>query len=474
MYESFFGLRKRPFVPVPRADCYFPGTSVEAARATLARCIERAEGPGALLGPSGMGKTLLCQVLAEQFRHQLDVVLLSSGRLGNRRSLLQAILHGLGQPYRDMDEGELRLQLVDHLTCADPARGVLLLVDEAHTLPLRCIDELRMVTNLAVDGQARVRLILAGAGLLEERLASPKLDSFSQRLAARCYLEALNRTETEGYIQAQIVWAGGKPARLFPPGACQAVYQATGGVPRLINQVCDHALILACVAGQDRTDAARVQEAWADLQQLPTPWNGQRAQADKAKPAGAAIEFGSLEDESGEPDGAPAHDSSTEVSMDAAASNPAVADLPAGEPVERIEQIEQMLGRLDQEFRPAGTIRPEIELAPDDPTEPFRGDFDEEEVVVERYAPVPEPRQGEGQAPAAGLGADGGEDVSRDGTGPATVPLRRPVRHSDLDAEEPELVVEEDYDFIEQPHTHPVRPVHRHEYRQLFARLRRG
>ena len=292
MYETCFNLNRRPFGCVPRADQYFPAAGIEAARATLTRCIERAEGAGLLVGPAGTGKTLLCQLLAEQFKGTFQVALLSSGRMTTRRGLLQAILYELGQPYRGMDEGELRLSLAEHLTLGDKCpQGMVLLVDEAHALPLRLLDEIRALTNLAQAGQPRVRLVVAGSRTLEEHLASPKLESFNQRVVARCYLEALNRAETQDYIHAQIAAAGGKGPQIFPAEACQGVYKATDGVPRLINQVCDHALLLAYAAGQRQLDAARIEEAWADLQQLPTPWNEQ------AQPSHNVIEFGGLDDE---------------------------------------------------------------------------------------------------------------------------------------------------------------------------------
>ena len=137
------------------------------------------------------------------------------------------------------------------------SRGMVLLVDEAHTLPLRLLEEIRLLTNLARNGQPLVRLVLAGGPVLEERFASPKLDSFSQRLSARCYLEAFNRTETQEYIQSQINSAGGRGEQVFPEATCQSVFQATGGVPRLINQVCDHALLLAYVAGRQADRAGQ-------------------------------------------------------------------------------------------------------------------------------------------------------------------------------------------------------------------------
>ncbi|MGQ9575927.1 MAG: ExeA family protein [Thermoguttaceae bacterium] len=391
MYEPFFGLATRPFSSVPRVDQYFPADSIEQARQTLSRCIRRAEGPGMLIGPSGTGKTLLCLLLAEQFRTQFQTVVLPSGRLGTRRALLQAILYALGQPYRGMDEGESRLGLIDYLNSpkVGPA-GMLLLVDEAHTLPLRLLDEIRMITNLVAGGQPRVRLVLAGGAVLEERFSSPKLESFSQRLVARCYLEPFNRTETEEYIHVQIDRAGASGSEIFPPETCQAVYQATDGVPRLINHVCDHVLLLAFAAGKSVIRPEHVQEAWADLQQLPTPWNsdGRRAQ-----PAASVIEFGSLEEPAGQPHASPI------PPQDGQRAEPATSCVgaatgegpPARELAEQVQQIQTLVSGLDQQprdFQPQGACEPEVELVFDDPARLLNEPFQQEEVISDRFSPA--------------------------------------------------------------------------------------
>ena len=186
--------------------------------------------------------------------------------------------------------------MVDYLTLGkSPYRGMVLIVDEAHTLPLRLLDEIRMLTNLSGQERPLVRLVLAGNGTLEERFAGPKMESFNQRISTRCYLESLGRSETQDYIYAQIDLAGGCGIDLFSEDACQNVFKATDGVPRLINQLCDHALLVAFAAGRSTVDPAQIDEAWADLQQLPTPWNGdgQREQC-------GVIEFGRIDDSADE------------------------------------------------------------------------------------------------------------------------------------------------------------------------------
>src|SRR5580698_9921498 len=98
MYEAFFHLRRRPFAAAVQVERYFPAASIEQARKTIVRCIERAEGPAIVVGPAGTGKTLLCQLLARQLGDRFKTAVLTCGHVGARRALLQAILFELGQP----------------------------------------------------------------------------------------------------------------------------------------------------------------------------------------------------------------------------------------------------------------------------------------------------------------------------------------------------------------------------------------
>lgn len=384
MYEAFFQLKQRPFASAPRIDRYFPAPAIEAARQALARCIERAEGAGMLVGPAGTGKTLVCHLLAEQFRQQFAVALLSNGRLTTRRELLQAILFELGLPYRRMEEGELRLSLIDYLSSDQPGnQGLLLLLDEAHTFPVRLLEEVRLITNLVRHGQPRVRLVLSGSPVLEERFASPRLEAFSQRIASRCYLEPLDYAQTRHYVISQISAVGGDAERIFTPDALDAIYRATDGIPRLINQVCDHALILALAGGRRQLTAAAIEEAWADLQQLPTPWSGASREERREAARDDIIEFGGLDDE-------------IEEEQETAAGTEHDASL---RPTVLLHRIEDHIADLDEEFHPvgaigtqgaaaapaAGAIPPAAKRATA-AANPFAEQFAEEEVLVDRYA----------------------------------------------------------------------------------------
>jgi len=465
MYESFYHLTDRPFAATPRIDQYYPARAIEAARRTLVRCVDRAEGIGVVVGPSGIGKTLICQLLREHFQDAFDVIMLGATRIDAPRALLQAMLFDLGLPCRGLADGDLRLALVDHLTREAGRAGALLIADEAHTLPARVLEEIRLITNITVAGQPRVRFVMVGGPSLEEHLASPKLESFSQRAAARCYLEPLDRGETAGYIAAQIMAAGGEPRRLFSESALESVYRATDGVPRLINQLCDHALVLAFAKRSERLGEREIEEAWADLQQLPTPWSG--SATIEPTPADDVIEFGQLDDEP--------------ESFDTGA--PMGPRLAAG-----LDESEADLGTMmDQEMPDLESatiatqhstsidlgmaVRPASTVAVTPTANPFGEDFDHEEIVVDRFSSahaavwdqMPHVYSSEGRVLA--------ELLQPFVQTAKTTPVAEVTSWSE---DEPELIIVEDDPVA----TAVARPApsraYRQEYSQLFAKLRRG
>ncbi|MDA7977907.1 MAG: AAA family ATPase [Pirellulales bacterium] len=299
MYESFFGLNRRPFCFAPAADRYFPVANSDAARQAHARCIDRAEGVGLLVAAAGLGKSLILQVLAEQFRDRFPVIQLGTGQIETRRELLQTLAHDLRIPFRGMDDGELRLAVASHLNSDDRCpQGILILADEAHTFSFAILDELRMLTNVIRNGEPRVRLLLAGNLRLEEALTDPRLESLSQRIVCRRYLERFDSQETAEYIRFQVAAAGGQVERVFEPSALDAVFQASDGIPRLINQLCDYALLTAYSDDQQPITAEGIGAAWAELQQLPGQWMDPQGPPQLRVSNGEdVIEYGGLSDD---------------------------------------------------------------------------------------------------------------------------------------------------------------------------------
>ena len=275
MYESFFGFVKRPFLAVSTLDRYFPATSIEQTLQTTSRAIQRGEGPVAIFGGTGLGKTMCCLRIAEHFHRNFEVVMLASSQLITRRALLQSLLFELHMPYRDMSEGELRLTLMNRIqpSVENPTDGLVLIVDEAQTLSMKLLDELRLLTNVVRNGVPRVRLVLSGTMRLEECLSHPYMESMNQRLAARCYLTPLSIQETAQYVTHKIELSGVSSSNVITRDALDAIYRGSDGIPRLIDQLADQSLLLAFHDRERPVSAAMVGRAWSMLQQLPNPWS---------------------------------------------------------------------------------------------------------------------------------------------------------------------------------------------------------
>lgn len=319
MYESFYGFHSRPFSAVPDLSTYFTSKNEEQIRNTLIRVIKRAEGPAVILGGTGFGKTTLALHIATDIARDFQVVFLQGAQLCSRRALLQSILAKLQLPYRDMGEGELRLSLYDHLQPhpANPIPPLVLIVDEADTLPIKLLEEIRAISNIVISGDARARIILVGGMRLEHSLANPQLEALNQRLAVRCYLTPWTSEEVGQEIRFQIKAAGGKPESICTTEALNAAYRATEGIPRLLHQVLDHALLLGCNYGQKPLSASLIEEAWADLQQLPCPYIDRRETTSVESPS-AIVEFGELTS-------IPGHDGDEEFSTPFTTDRSAVA-----------------------------------------------------------------------------------------------------------------------------------------------------
>jgi type II secretory pathway predicted ATPase ExeA len=259
-----------------RTQFYHPAAGIDAGLQAVERSIRRAEGVALVVGPPGTGKSLLLATVAEHVRDDFDVAFLSGARICTRRALWQSILAEIGEPYQGIDEVELRMAVAERIRgLAATGSGLVILVDEAHTLPTRLIEELRLLTNIPTPLPA-VHIVLAGSAKLEELLGLSRMESMAQRVAARAYLEPLDHAETLAYLRGQMKIAGQAWDDAFAAGCDDAVFTATDGVPRLINQLCDHALSRAGESGRIVTPAD-IAAAWREIQRLPAPGLLERA-----------------------------------------------------------------------------------------------------------------------------------------------------------------------------------------------------
>ncbi len=270
MYEQLFQLRSRPFRCFPVVEDYYPARAVHQALGQIKLCLDRNNGTSLVIGETGLGKTLVLSMVAEYQRTRYQSALIQCSQLTVRTELLQTILFELGQPYRGLAEGEMRLALMDYVRngCRFE-RGVLLLVDDAHKLTVELLAELGAMSNLVWQGAPRCQLVLAGNHQLDELLTHTELESCNQRIAARCYLSPMTSAETADYVRTHLKRVGSGTREFFSPDALGRIHQLCQGIPRLVNMLCDHALILLATLGGSRVDKTLIENAWTDVQRLP-------------------------------------------------------------------------------------------------------------------------------------------------------------------------------------------------------------
>ncbi|MDR0328948.1 MAG: AAA family ATPase, partial [Planctomycetaceae bacterium] len=273
MYETFFGLKRRPFLFVPDVDAYFSAESMEESRREIEHSIQKGEGIALVFGASGTGKTLLTQILRHSLETEYTVALVSNSRLETPRSLFLQLAHDLHiTPTANKETVELRLQLLDFAQKESP-QGVVLLFDDAQYLHPSVLEEIRFLTDSADGSPPLFHVVLAGTLDFEETLTLPALETFNQRVASRCYLDSFSGEETSQYIVRQTEGLRIDPPHrsstsLFTDEATRRIFQLTDGVPRLINQLCGAALRFAAEREVQCVDGALVNDAWASFQQI--------------------------------------------------------------------------------------------------------------------------------------------------------------------------------------------------------------
>ena len=274
MYEASFDLKRRPFAATPDATCFLAAGPIQAALDEIVVCVQQGQGIAVLTAPAGTGKTLLCERLRLELDERYETVFLRHASFLTRRALLQTILCELSHAYHHPSEQELRLELFPAIRALQPKREALVLIcDEAHQLSDSLLEELRILADFAEAGQPLVRLVLVGQHTLEEKLAQPGLEAFNQRIRAHLNLNTFDHSESLDYLDYRITWAGGRTDEIFTPEALDMIARASDGVPRCMNQLADHSLLLAYVAEQHPVNVELVREALNDLRQLPLHWN---------------------------------------------------------------------------------------------------------------------------------------------------------------------------------------------------------
>src|SRR5271156_1785207 len=247
MYKSFYNLKRNPFEITPDPSFLFPTTRHNEALASLYYGVTAHRGFAVLTGEVGTGKTLILRSLLGLLqRRDVGFALIFNPSL-SPLEFMRYIASDFGLPVTGKAKDEL-IHVLNDFLLQQHEKGLtsLLVVDEAHHLSPEILEEIRLLTNLETADEKLLQILLVGQPELDDKLDSPDLRQLKQRVALRSHLVPLNSEETKGYIQRRLELAGSsRPAALFPPETIAAVFQHSPGLPRLINTICENALIAA-------------------------------------------------------------------------------------------------------------------------------------------------------------------------------------------------------------------------------------
>jgi general secretion pathway protein A len=265
MYNAHFGFREAPFGVTPDPQFYYSNPVYQEAWATLHYGIEARKGFILITGEAGTGKTTLLRKAMHAFGSTIKTAYIPNTLVGYT-DLLRLMLTDLGLPVTTDNRSAMIKRLTDYLIEQFEAGNIVaLLIDEAQNLRLETLEELRLLGNLETDKDKLLQIVLVGQPELEQKLDQPELRQLKQRIVLRCQLKPVAREEVGSYIDSRLRTIGHRSEDLFDPDAVEKVALYSSGIPRLINIICDNALLAAFALSKRKISAAIVDEVADDL-----------------------------------------------------------------------------------------------------------------------------------------------------------------------------------------------------------------
>jgi len=245
MYEAFFGLSSKPFQLNPDPNFYFGSKQHRRAKAYLEYGVHRNEGFIVITGEVGAGKTTIVRGLLDSLdAGKVVAANLVSTQL-DAEDTLRMVGAAFGVRVKDVSKADLLMALEAFLVNqARQGKRCLLVVDEAQNLAPRAVEELRMLSNFQFNEQALLQTFLVGQPEFREILQSPNMRQLRQRVTATCHIGPMDLKETKGYIEHRLKCAGSTGRPSFNAAAFEGIFNASGGIPRRINTLCDRLLLL--------------------------------------------------------------------------------------------------------------------------------------------------------------------------------------------------------------------------------------
>ncbi len=266
MYESYYGLKENPFNITPDPKFIFLGENHQEALAHLLYGIKERKGFIVMTGEVGSGKTTLIHYLLNELDgndNTKTAYLFNTKLIGN--DFIRYLLEDLGVEVNGGTKSDRLYALYRYLLKAYQSNEkVILIVDEAQGLNPELLEEIRLLSNFETSKSKLLQIVLVGQPELKKMLLQPELRQLRQRINMRYHLNPLSKKETKGYIEKRLRTAGARE-QLFTEKALKEIYQRSGGIPRLINILCDNSLLIGYALDQEIVDGKSVREAARDL-----------------------------------------------------------------------------------------------------------------------------------------------------------------------------------------------------------------
>ncbi|HEX2851922.1 MAG TPA: AAA family ATPase [Opitutaceae bacterium] len=269
MYQSFYGFKEKPFNITPDPKFLYLSPTHQEALQHLKFGVQEKKGFIVLVGEVGCGKTTLCRrFLNEIDSTRFDTALILNPRV-NETQMLKAILTELGETKLARGQSDL-IQQMHRLLLDRNARGrdVVLIIDEAQNLSFEVLEQIRLLSNLETDKQKLLQIILMGQPELKEVLGREELRQLRQRILVHYELHSLSFTDMQHYIHHRLTLAGGNGRPSFTSWALRALHRGSKGIPRIVNNLCDKALLSAYIRDADQVNYWDVRRAVREVATL--------------------------------------------------------------------------------------------------------------------------------------------------------------------------------------------------------------
>jgi len=265
MYENYYGLTSKAFDLIPDPDKVYMSEAHEEALAILRYGVIDRKGFLLLTGGVGTGKTTLLQLLVKSLDEKVHLCLIANPTLAlNEFYYYLAAKYGLGE--YEGNKAKFLLEFADFLKrCRENKERVLLIIDEAHVLPVELLEEIRLLSNQEYQDFGVMSVFLVGQPELNERLAHERLLPLRQRIGIRFHLQPFSEEETKRYILFRLAKAGVQRGDIFSDEAVLLIHAAGHGVPRLINVICDQAMLAGFAEEKPIIDAAIIKDCVREI-----------------------------------------------------------------------------------------------------------------------------------------------------------------------------------------------------------------